>query len=65
MTTPAKLDSATRYQARGQKLKRILVMVPEALHDRLVTDASRERRSNSAQCAIAIERYYESIDSNA
>lgn len=65
MTANAQADSLITRQPRGQKLKRVLVMVPEDLHERLISDACRERRSHSAQCAVAIERYYEAIDANA
>lgn len=58
-------EPVIRRQPRGQNLKRMLVMLPPELHERLTKDAARERRSNSAECCIALERYYEALDANA
>lgn len=65
MSAATNTQEIARRQPKGANLKRLTVLVPADLYARLVSDAMRERRTNSAQGALTIERYYEAIDANA
>ncbi|MFV0662748.1 hypothetical protein [Denitromonas sp.] len=65
MSATTNTHETPRRQPNGSNLKRITLLVPSNIYDRLVSDAARERRTNSAQGSLTIERYYESLDANA